>query len=304
MFAAVTWNDRVDRRLLERAESAAPSAARSLSGSIVRSSRSTVDAGPERGRELLRRDRERGTRSSTTSWVPGEQLASARAAARRPRPSRSAGSTLADGQRRRVACRSRGAPATSGVRASSRMMPVPPRGSTSMTCVPLELQVAFDAAGRGLALPPVEDAVEPGLAVVDRAAGPRRAGTRRSTVPSVCSIGFPLRPARRAACKVAELVDVDLEDRRIGDDLTVAERRPQRLRSRASRGERGDLGVRVRPRSCRRHRRRRRRRRASRRRSRRCARAPRGRSSDQHDAAERERGRPATRAARRSSGRE
>ena len=100
---------------------------------------------------------------------------------------------------------------------------------------PAELQVAFDAAGRGLALPPVEDAVETGFAVGDVqrhlvGADPPEHGAERL----LDRVAAPARAARGLERRRG--VDLDREHRRIGHDFLGAELGAQRLRLERGRG--------------------------------------------------------------------
>ena len=96
--------------------------------------------------------------------------------------------------------------------------PMPRCGRDLDDLRPVELQVAFDAAGRGLALPPVEDAVETGLAVRDVqrhlvGADPAEHGAERLLDRVAAPARAPRRLERRGR------VDLDREHRRIGRRL-------------------------------------------------------------------------------------
>ena len=90
----------------------------------------------------------------------------------------------------------------------------------------VELQRTLDAAVRGFAFPPVEHAFEAGRAVRDLhrdlfRTEPAEHGAERLFDRVATAARMPGGRQRR------ELVGVDLEDGRVGNDIAVAERRPQ-----------------------------------------------------------------------------
>ena len=112
---------------------------------------------------------------------------------------------------------------------------MPRCGATSTTCVPLNCRSPStppDAASR---CHPSRTPSRPASLYVT-CSGTLSGRNRRSTVPSVCSTGLPLRPARRAAWQRRRRVDLDREHRRIGHDFLGAELGAQRLRLERGRG--------------------------------------------------------------------
>ncbi len=237
VFAAVISND-ASTGARSNAESPGASATRSLSGSIVSSSRRPSIRVPSAVGELFRGDRE-GGRVRCQPVGAGEQLAGAGGS-----PSDFRGTDLGldvadgqlDGRTDRVG--ETGDEAAFGNVADDAGAPLRLHLHDLRA---RELEVALDAAGRSLTLPTFERAGQPGLAVVEREgylvvpeASQQRAEGLIDRVPAPA--GLPRGPQGR------RLVDVDLEHRRIGDDLDVADRRTQRF-GLEPRGERGDLGV-------------------------------------------------------------